>query len=80
MQPDKSESDAEREIRWIVELLDRAGVPVAAYHGQGHGVCDWTTAGRVEHLLALLRHAQIPLTRGTIEPVLPASALTGERD
>lgn len=66
-----SESEGERELRWVSQLLDRAGVPIAAYHAQGHGMCEWTTAGRVDHLISLLRHAQIPVTRGTIEPVLP---------
>lgn len=66
-----SERNGEREARWIKELLDREGVPVASYAAQGGGVCSFTLAGRVAHLLDLLRHAQIPVTRGLVEPVSP---------
>lgn len=58
----------ERELGWVVKLLDMHGVPTESYEGQAGGVCGWTVAGRVDHVLKLLDKHGISPT----EDVIPA--------
>lgn len=58
-------------LGWITDLLDRAGVPVASYEGQGGGMCDWTSAGRVDHVLRLLVKHGIDPAEDTLRPTIP---------
>jgi hypothetical protein len=67
-------SDDPRELRWVVDLLDRAGVPVASYEAQGGGICRWTTAGRVDHLLRLLARHGVPVDEGVRLAEFPTTA------
>lgn len=62
----------QREAGWIKDLLDRAGVPVQSYEAQGGGMCAWTLAGRVDHVLRLLAKHGIAVDEGVINPVAPS--------
>jgi hypothetical protein len=60
-----------QEVIWVQQLLDRAGVPTESYEAQGGGMCRWTLAGRVDHLLRLLERHDVSVDEGVLRPVAP---------
>lgn len=58
--------DSEQELRWIIRLLDMYGVPDESMEAQGEGETQWTIAGRVDHVLRLLKENNVDVSKSSV--------------
>ena len=67
-------NNSEQELQWIIQLLDQHRVPDESMEAQAGGATHWTTAGRVEHLLRLLKDHDIDVDEGVRAVPPPAKS------
>ena len=59
-----ADTQAEAAARQVETLLNLSRVPTESYEAQGGGMCEWTLAGRVDHLLRLLDRHGVSVDEG----------------